>query len=48
MVASTTARVTLVTAAAGTVTGLPLGRMPRNTTGRARYPSLSGLLGPFR
>merc|ERR1712107_300143 len=43
MVASTTARVTLVTAAAATATALHLARTLRSTIGLERFLSLSGL-----
>ena len=46
--ATTMGRVTLGTAAAATVTGLPSARTQRNTIGLGRYRSLSGLLGLFR
>jgi len=47
-VATTMAKVTLVIAAAITVTGLPLGKMLSNMIGLERYLSLSGLLDPTR
>ena len=46
--ATTMGRVTLVTAAATTVTGLPLERMLKNMIGLERFLSLSGLLDPTR
>ena len=46
--ATTMGRVTLVTAAATTVTGLPWARMLKNMIGLERFLSLSGLPDPTR